>query len=87
MGGFGQAYLDRLPEDAPIETPGSPLIRTQTGISAGVFHRIDNLVLGLDYFNAHYGFDPLNVGTLEARQFKDIEQRVNIVNGGCTVEW
>jgi hypothetical protein len=87
MGGFGQAYLDRLPEDAPIETPGAPLIRTQTGISAGVFHRIDNVVLGLDYFNARYGFDALNVGTLEARQFKDIEQRVNIVNGGCTVEW
>jgi hypothetical protein len=87
MGGFGRAYLDRIPEDAPIETPGTPLIRTQTGISAGVFHRIDSVVLGLDYFNAHYGFDPLNVGTLEARQFKDIEQRVNIVNGGVTVEW
>jgi hypothetical protein len=87
MGGFGRAYLDRIPEDAPIETPVTALIRTQTGISAGVFHRIDSVVLGLDYFNAHYGFDPLNLGTLEARQFKDIEQRVNIVNGGMTVEW
>lgn len=87
MGGFGQALLDRIPEDAPIETPGAPLLRTQTGISAGVFHRIENIVIGLDYFNAHYGFDPLNVGTLEARQFANIEQRVNIVNGGVTLEW
>jgi hypothetical protein len=87
MGGFGRAYLDRIPEDPPIESPGTPLIRTQTGISAGVFHRIQHVILGLDYFNAHYGFDALNVGTLEARQFKNIEQRVNIVNGGMTVEW
>jgi predicted porin len=87
MGGFGRGILDRIPEDAPIETPNTPLLRTQTGISAGVFHRIENVVIGLDYFNAHYGFDPVNIGTLDARLFANIEQRVNIVNGGVTLEW
>lgn len=87
MAGFGQAHLDRIPEDAPIEAPGTPLIRTQTGISAGVFHRLDDVVIGLDYFNADYRFDPVNVATLEAPQFEDIQQRVNILNGGVTLEW
>ena len=87
MAGFGQGRLDRIPEDAPLETPNAPLIRTQTGISAGVFHRIEHVVIGLDYFNAHYTFDPVNQGTLEAPMYASIDQRVNIVNGGMTLEW
>jgi hypothetical protein len=87
MAGFGEAFLDRIPEDGPITAPGRPLIRTQTGISAGVFHRIDSVVIGLDYFNAHYGFDPRNDGTADVPQFVAIEQRVNIVNSGVTLEW
>jgi hypothetical protein len=87
MGGFGEAFLDRIPEDGPINAPGRPLIRSQTGISAGVFHRIDSVVIGLDYFNAHYGFDPRNDGTADAPNFVAIKQTVNIVNGGVTLEW
>jgi hypothetical protein len=87
MAGFGQALLDRIPEDGPLEAPMTAMLRTQTGISAGVFYRIENAVIGLDYFNAHYGFDPLNTGTLEAPNFIDIEQRIHVVNSGVTVEW
>jgi hypothetical protein len=87
MAGYGQALLDRIPEDGPLETPNLAVLRTQTGISAGVFHRIDNAVIGLDYFNAHYGFDPLNTGTATEWKFIEIEQRVQIVNAGVTVEW
>lgn len=87
MAGFGKAFLDRIPEDGPITAPGRPLIRTQTGISAGVFQRIDSVVIGLDYFNAYYGFDPRNDGAADAPRFVAIDQRVNIVNGGVTLEW
>jgi hypothetical protein len=87
MAGFGQAMLDRIPEDGPITAPGRPLIRTQRGISGGVFHRIDSVILGLDYFNAHYGFDPRNDGAADAPRFVTIQQTVHIVNGGVTLEW
>ncbi|HEY8944862.1 MAG TPA: porin [Polyangiaceae bacterium] len=87
MGGFGRALVDRIPEDGPLETPNTAVLRTQTGISVGAFHRIENVVIGLDYFNAHYGFDPLNIGTETEWNFIDIEQRVQIVNGGVTLEW
>jgi hypothetical protein len=87
MAGFGQALLDRIPLDGPLEAPMTAMLRTQTGISAGVFYRIANAVIGLDYFNAHYGFDPLNTGSLEAPVFVDIEQRIHVVNSGLTVEW
>jgi hypothetical protein len=88
MAGFGQALLDRMPEDGPLETPNTATLRTQTGISAGVFYRIENSVIGLDYFNAHYGFDPVNTAdTAEAPVYVDVEQRVHVVNSGLTVEW
>lgn len=87
MGGFGEAFLDRIPEDAPVSAPGRPLLRTQRGISAGVFHRIDNVIIGLDYFNAHYGFDPLNNATVDAPHYVAIKQTVNTVSGGVTLEW
>jgi hypothetical protein len=87
MAGFGRAMLDRIPEDGPIIAPGRPLIRTQTGISAGVFHRIDSVVIGLDYFNAKYGFDPRNDGTVEAPRFVNIQQTVHTVSSGVTLEW
>ncbi len=90
MGGFGQASLDRIPTDIPIETLNAfPLLRTQRGISAGVFYRVQNVVIGLDYFNAHYGFDPTftTPAGAAAPTFVDVSQTVNIVNGGVTLEW
>ncbi len=90
MGGFGQAQLDRMPTDEPIETPNAaPLLRTQTGISTGVFHRIDSFVLGLDYFNARYGFDaravqPVAGGPISVVNSKQV---VHTVSGGATLEW
>jgi hypothetical protein len=92
MGGFGRALLDRDESDPPIDTlEGPPLIRTQTGISAGVFHRIDQVVIGIDYFNARYAFDarltdPDMSGPLEAT-YVDSEQTVQIINTGVTLEW
>jgi hypothetical protein len=92
MGGFGRALLDRDATDPPIDTlEGPPLIRTQTGISAGVFHRIDQVVIGIDYFNARYAFDarftdPDMSGPLEPT-YVDSKQTVQIVNTGVTLEW
>ncbi len=87
MGGFGRAYLDRMPSDTPITTPGEPpLLRSQTGISTGIFHRIDAFVLGLDYFNAHYAFDP-RVVALPTQHTETSKQIVHTVNAGATLEW
>jgi hypothetical protein len=91
MGGFGQAQLDRMPSDEPIDRPNAaPLLRTQTGISTGIFHRIDAFVLGLDYFNARYGFDARVVQPMPPdgpRYIANSKQVVHIVNGGATLEW
>lgn len=88
MGGFGQARLDRIDTDTPITVVGAfPLLRTQTGISAGVFHRLGPVVLGLDYFNARYGFDPNRVAEGTAQDYKQVSQTVHIINGGVTLEW
>lgn len=86
MGGFGMAMFDRIPTDYPLDSVDAPpLLREQRGISAGVFHRIENLVIGLDYFNAYYGFDPsLNEDTM---LYASHSQTVHIMNGGATVEW
>ncbi len=104
MGGFGKAFLDRTPGDFPIEPRGiadanrPPLLRSQTGISAGVFHRLDAVVFGIDYFHAQYGFDPRyydptptlgpdGVTYLADGTFVDSEQTVQFVNAGATLEW
>jgi hypothetical protein len=90
MGGYGKASFDRIPSDVPLDTvDGLPLLRSQTGISAGVFHRVDNVVFGLDYFRASYGFDPQLASQDDgsAPRYVDIEQNVNVVNGGATLEW
>ncbi len=90
MGGFGQARFDRVASDNPIDMPDAfPLIRSQTGISTGLFHRIEGVVLGLDYFNAHYAFDPALVsaaGTSPAH-FVQVAQTVHTINAGVTLEW
>jgi hypothetical protein len=92
MGGFGRVNFDRVATDNPIDTLGAaPLIRTNTGISAGVFHRIDSVVLGVDYFNARYGFDPHladpdDDGPLPPR-YEQVAQVVHFVNAGATLEW
>jgi len=90
MGGFGQARFDRVASDNPLDMVDAfPLIRSQTGISAGLFHRIDGVVLGLDYFNAHYAFDPALVsGAAGATaSYVEVKQTVHIINAGVTLEW
>lgn len=88
MGGFGQALLDRVDTDIPIDTPDAfPLIRSQTGISAGFFHRIEHVVLGLDYFNARYKFDPARVTSAVPAVYNTVKQTVHTVNAGVTLEW
>lgn len=88
MGGFGQARFDRMDTDIPIDTVDAfPLLRTQTGISAGAFHRFGQVVLGLDYFNAHYGFDPRRVAGASGPTYVEVSQTVHIVNAGVTLEW
>jgi hypothetical protein len=91
MGGFGQARFDRVDTDNPInQVDAFPLIRSQTGISTGLFHRIDSVVLGLDYFNAHYAFDPAlksGAGAGGAAAFVEVKQTVHIINAGVTLEW
>jgi hypothetical protein len=91
MGGYGKAMFDRMDTDTPMATLNEPpLLRSQTGISAGVFHRIGQVVLGLDYFNAHYGFDPrLFDDTTDAApaEYVDSEQTVHTVSAGATLEW
>lgn len=90
MGGFGQARFDRVATDNPLtQVDAFPLIRSQTGISTGVFHRIEGVVLGLDYFNAHYAFDPAVVTGANGAPPRAVEvkQTVHTVNGGVTLEW
>jgi hypothetical protein len=88
MAGFGQAMLDRVDTDTPITELGAmPLLRTQRGISGGVFHRLGQVVLGLDYFNAHYGFDPNRIAEGTAQDYDQVSQTVHIFNGGVTLEW
>jgi hypothetical protein len=90
MGGFGQTSLDRVPTDIPIDTLDAfPLIRSQRGISAGVFYRVEDVVFGLDYFNAHYGFDPRLSSQPDGAppRYTQEEQVVNVINAGVTLEW
>ncbi len=88
MGGFGQARLDRVDTDNAITELGAfPLIRTQTGISAGVFHRLQQVVLGLDYFNASYGFDPNRIAMGTPNDYDQVSQTVHSINAGVTLEW
>lgn len=88
MGGFGQALFDRIATDIAIDTvDGFPLVRSHRGISGGLFHRIEHVVLGLDYFNAHYAFDPRVVGTPTGPTAVEVSQTVHIVNAGVTLEW
>jgi hypothetical protein len=88
MGGFGQARFDRVATDSPIDTVDAfPLIRSHTGISTGVFHRLGDVVLGLDYFNAHYAFDPRLVSSPSGNRFVEVSQTVHIFNAGVTLEW
>jgi hypothetical protein len=88
MGGFGQARFDRVSTDIPLDTIDAfPLIRSHTGISAGVFHRFDQVVVGLDYFNAHYAFDPRLVTSPTGPRYIEVSQTVHIFNAGVTLEW
>jgi hypothetical protein len=91
MGGFGQARFDRVATDNPLNMLDAfPLIRSQTGISAGLFHRIEGVVLGLDYFRAHYAFDPAlksGAGAGGAAAYVEVKQTVHTVNAGVTLEW
>ena len=92
--GYGKTMFDRVEGDPPITAlDAPPLIRSQTGISAGVYYRFGQVVLGLDYFRADYGFDKryitppagAPVGTTAA--IVQAKQVVNALNGGVTLEW
>lgn len=93
--GFGESLFDRLETDAPIETLDQPpLLRRQTGISAGVYYRVGgNVVFGVDYFRAKFGFDDRYItppagsppGTTAA--IVQSQQTVNALNAGATLEW
>ena len=50
---------------------------------------LQGVVLGLDYFNAHYAFDPaLKSGVAPApNQYVEVAQTVHVVNAGVTLEW
>lgn len=86
--GYGKTLMDRVDTDPDISEIGAiPIIREHTGISVGVYHRIDNIVLGLDYFNADYNFDAHVVNLPTGPVAQDADQNVNIVNGGVTLEW
>ncbi len=90
MGGFGQTSLGRVATDIPIETLDAfPLIKTQQGISGGVFYRIEQVVFGLDYFHAQYIFDPRLTSQPDGAppRYEQVEQAVNVVNAGVTLEW
>lgn len=92
--GFGQSLFDRTEGDPDITTlDQAPLLRRQTGISAGFYYRLTNVVLGLDYFRASYGFDDRSItpppeappGTTYA--VVSSQQTVQVVNAGVTLEW
>ncbi len=88
--GFGQTILDKVDNDPALADVGAiPRLTQQTGISVGLYHRIDNVILGLDYFNADYDFetrlimDP-NTGAVVP---EENAQNVNFLNAGVTLEW
>jgi hypothetical protein len=81
--------LDRMDTDIPPTTVDAfPLIRSHTGMSAGIFRRFGSVVIGADVFRAAYDFDARVVtvptgGTVT----EDVDQTVTIVNAGLTLEW
>ncbi len=92
--GFGRSSFDRVGSDPDInEIDVAPVLRSQTGISAGFYWRFGQVVAGLDYFRASYGFDERRVtpgpeapaGTAYA--ILRPKQDVNTLNGGLTLEW
>jgi hypothetical protein len=93
--GYGESLFDRVEGDPPIETLDQPpLLRRQTGISAGVYYRLGgNVVLGLDYFRAKFGFDeryitpPAGSPAGATAAIVESQQTVHALNGGATLEW
>lgn len=92
--GFGQSLFDRVEGDAPMTTLDQPpLLRRQTGISAGFYYRMQNVVLGLDYFRASYGFDARYItpppGSPAGATYAVVQskQTVQTLNAGVTLEW
>jgi predicted porin len=93
--GYGQSLFDRLDGDPPITTlDQAPLLRSQTGISAGVYYRVGgSVVFGVDYFRASYGFDDRHItappGSPEGATAAIVSshQTVHALNAGTTLEW
>lgn len=92
--GFGQSLFDRVEGDAPITTLDQPpLLRRQTGMSAGLYYRVGHVVFGLDYFRASWGFDdryitpPSSAPPGTTFGVVKSKQTVQTVNGGVTLEW
>ena len=93
--GFGQSLFDRVEGDPPIETlDQAPLLRRQTGISAGAYYRLGgSVVIGVDYFRASYGFDDRYItpppGSPDGATAAIVSshQTVHALNAGTTLEW
>lgn len=92
--GFGQSLFDRVEGDAPITTLDQPpLLRRQTGISGGLYYRVTQVVFGLDYFRANWGFDdrsitpPSSAPPGTAYGIVQSKQTVQTINAGVTLEW
>jgi hypothetical protein len=96
--GIGRVTADQL--DVDEENPLISTVKSQTGVSAGVFFNVsDSLVLGVDYFlfktdwwgaaNSVYGVDA-DGNQVVVRQPGVIapeRQRVDYVNLGATFHW
>lgn len=93
--GFGRSLFDRVSGDPDLTTlDAPPLLRSQTGISAGFYYRFGgNVVAGVDYFRASYGFDdryitpPAGAPAGATAAVVSSKQTVHAVNSGLTVEW
>ncbi len=92
--GYGKTMFDRVATDPPMVTlDAAPLLRSQTGISTGGYYRFGQVVAGIDYFRADYGFDkryitpPPGAPAGATAAVVQPKQVVNILNVGATVEW
>ena len=102
--GYGQALLDRVDGDPGLTVPDqNAVLREQTGISAGIYYRVGQVIFGIDFFNADYKFDDRVVTdeTGLSQQFafdpnldenvpvlvEPLSQNINFLSAGVTMEW
>ena len=96
--GAGRVTADQLAVD--VENPAISSVKSQTGLSAGVFRRLsDSLIVGIDYFyfrtdwwgaaNSIFGTDAsgAQVVVRQPGVVTPEKQRVDYVNLGATFHW